>query len=674
MSQQAGSVAADRAQGLRRTREAPDLAATLGAAGQGIATYGVPFLLVVYLAFQGGGYDPVVRGEVGVAVWWIVGLAAIVGLLPMARIGPAGWIGLGLLVAFGVWTALGISWSESSERSVAEVARVATYAGILALALAIQGWGAARRMAIGVVAAIALVGAFALLSRLHPDWFPGIETGAVGSATRSRLSYPLDYWNGLATLMAMGIPLAVWAAASVRRVAGQAIAAAAVPVMALTALYTISRGGVIELGIGVVVLLALHPRRLAILPTTLLTGAGSAILVGAATQRDALQDNLLNAASASQGDEMLAITLFVCAGVALLQVAIGLARRHGLGPSFEISRPTASVGFAVTAVAVLLIAVAAGLPGWLSDTWDEFKQTSSGGNSIERFGTASGNGRYQLWESAADAEDTDPVTGIGPGTFEYWWAENKTIGGFVRDAHSLYMETFGELGIIGLILIGGFVLFVLGCGVVRAIRAGPERRALLAALTASCAVFAAAAAVDWAWELAVLPVSFLLLAGAIIGPDVAGRMPRGYRRSASSHRTWSRVALALLGLAGIAAIAVPLASAAYVDESRAAFQANRVGEALDKAQSAASVQPYAATPRLQEALILESGGDLAGAAAAARDATRDESTNWRTWLVLSRIEAERGRVAASIDAYREARSLNPRSILFARPAPPTPTP
>ena len=86
--------------------------------------------------------------------------------------------------------------------------------------------------------------------------------------------------------------------------------------------------------------------------------------------------------------------------------------------------------------------------------------------------------------------------------------------------------------------------------------------------------------------------------------------------------------------------------------------------ALDKAQTAKDIQPYAATPSLQEAMILEISGDLEGAAAAATQATEDEPTNWRTWLLLSRVEARLGKVRQSVDAYREARSLNPRSPLF----------
>jgi cytochrome c-type biogenesis protein CcmH/NrfG len=69
---------------------------------------------------------------------------------------------------------------------------------------------------------------------------------------------------------------------------------------------------------------------------------------------------------------------------------------------------------------------------------------------------------------------------------------------------------------------------------------------------------------------------------------------------------------------------------------------------------------------LQEALVLESPGELAAAAAAARAATERESTNWRTWLVLSRIEAELGDASAAVRDYHQARLLNPFSELFQR--------
>ena len=77
------------------------------------------------------------------------------------------------------------------------------------------------------------------------------------------------------------------------------------------------------------------------------------------------------------------------------------------------------------------------------------------------------------------------------------------------------------------------------------------------------------------------------------------------------------------------------------------------------------MQPYAATPRLQRALVLEQAGALARAAAAARAATVQEPTNWRTWFTLARIDARRGEAAAAVQSLRHARRLNPRSPLMA---------
>jgi hypothetical protein len=645
--------------GVLRARESVpvDLAATWSRVGPALSGWLLPFVLVVYLALKGGGYDEVIRGEVGIAIWWIVLLGALVGVLPVARISRAGWVGLGLFAAFWAWMALGITWSGNSERSVAEVARLAMYVGVFALALSVQGRDGLRRTVNALAAAISVVGALALLSRLHPSSFPHNDLPAFIPDARSRLNYPLNYWNGLAAFMAMGIPLVLATANRARHLPFQALAAAAVPVMALTAYYTLSRGGAIEVAAGLVVLLALHPRRLTLLPSMVLAGAGSAIVIAAAAQRDALESGLQNSAGQSQGNEMLAVVLVVCAGVALLQVAIGLAIRNR--SRLRVSRRVALPALVVTAVAAIAIALAAGLPGYASDQWQEFKAPGSPGNaSPDRFASSSGNGRYQLWETAVDANKTDPLKGIGPGTYEYFWAQHGTLPGFVVNAHSLYLESLGELGIIGLILIVSFLIWVLATGAIRSFSASRDRT-MYAGATAAVAAFAVAAGVDWVWQIAVIPVVLLLLAGAIL---------RSRRRSSGAadreHPLVPRVVLGVVALIALVAIAIPLASTEAVRASQDQFRSQNLGGALDDAQTAANIQPYSATASLQQALVLEAQGDFDGALTAAEAATSDGSVDWRNWLVLSRIQAERGNVSASVAAYKHAKSLNPRSPLF----------
>src|SRR3954464_1318348 len=74
------------------------------------------FALVAYLAFSNGGYDPIVRSEVGIALWWLVLIGVVVGILPV-RLPVIGWVAVGLLAAFALWTVLSTGWSESAERS-----------------------------------------------------------------------------------------------------------------------------------------------------------------------------------------------------------------------------------------------------------------------------------------------------------------------------------------------------------------------------------------------------------------------------------------------------------------------------------------------------------------------------------------------------------------------------
>ena len=61
---------------------------------------------------------------------------------------------------------------------------------------------------------------------------------------RERLSYPLNYWNALAALIAVGLPLMLQVATGARSIAVRALAAAAMPAMVLAAFFTLSRGGI----------------------------------------------------------------------------------------------------------------------------------------------------------------------------------------------------------------------------------------------------------------------------------------------------------------------------------------------------------------------------------------------------------------------------------------------
>lgn len=627
-----------------------------------VVAWALGFGLVVYVAFKGGGFDPLVHDQVGIAVWWLVLLGVAVGALPRARPGTAGWVGLGLLAAFVAWTALSLGWTESVDRTFTELARVATYLGVFALALLARGKEWTRHLVAALAASIAVVAVAALLSRLHPAWFPAAdETASFLTASRERLTYPLNYWNALGAFIAVGFPLVLQMAAAARTLAVRAVAAAALPAMALACFLTLSRSGIAAAVVAVAVYLALTPDRVPRILTTLVAVAGSAILIVATTGRDALQDGLGNPVAHQQGDEVLLIGLVVCAAAALLQIAISWVLEEQRRPKWtSVPSRTAAYATGAVLVAALIVAVGVDAPGRASDAWAEFKGEGGPGSGADRLSSFAGENRYRFWSSAVDQMESEPLTGTGSGTFEFWWARNGETTDIVRDTHSLYMQTLGELGIVGFGLLIAFLGTVLALGG-RAVVAGGRDRPYLAAALAAAVAFCLTAAFDWIWQNPVLPIVLLLLATVLL----TARSPAG-DEAKPAVRVPVRIGFAAVALAAIVAIAIPLASTTLLRQSEAEARAGDLEAALEDARSAQNAMPAAAGPRLQQALVLEELGDVEAAAAAARGATERESTNWRNWLVLSRLEAKRGHAAAAVRDFRRAESLNPHFSLFSR--------
>jgi len=647
----AGSAAPARARALAWLQPAP------------IAVWALACLPVLYLSLRGGGYDPIVRGEVGIAVWWIVLVGAAIGVLPLIRLRPAAWIALGGLAGLALWSALALGWSESDERTYAEVTRLAAYAGVFVLALSLQGRGAAKHAVSGVASAIAAIAFLAVLSRLHPAWFPASETAQFFPGSERRLDYPFNSSNTLGPFAAMGMPLMVVLATSARTLIGQALAAAAIPVLALALFLTASRGGVLAAFVGIAAVLALAPQRLPRIATAALGGGGALLAVSAVEQRDALQDGLRTATARSQGDEVLWLLAIVCAGVALVQLALGLATRHRWRPEWVPVSREAARGAAVLAAGAAALALGAfAASGELSQRWDEFKDPLGAGqagaeNVSNRLGSFSGGGRYQYFAAAMDAGRDDPLRGTGPGTFEFTWLASDHYFEYARNAHSVYFETFAETGLIGLIMLLAFLVAVLAAGVRRSFL-GPGR-AWAAAATAGCAAFLAGAAFEWTWQVPAVVFAFLVLAAAAVARGAAPRARRAVR---------ARAVLAGLAVLAIPVLAIHLAGLSALRTSQQEARAGDLAGALEQARLAADLQPYAAGPRLQEALVLEQAGDLRAAGRAIAAATADEPRNWRLWLIRSRIHARLGEAGAAVAAQRRAQDLHPHGALTARPS------
>jgi multisubunit Na+/H+ antiporter MnhC subunit len=635
----------------------------------GIATWLLAAVLVVYLALENGGYDPIPRDQVGIAVWWVLLLGVASQALPLPGRTGTSLAVIGLLAGFALWTGLSLEWTQSQERTATELARVVTYLGvfILGICLATRRRAGARQVLGGVTFGLGLIAALAILSRFHMSWFPPDELGKVlpGIEIERRLAYPLNYSSAMGALAGMTLPLLLAATASARTVAVQALAAAAIPLAGLTLYLATSGTGAMVALVAVGAFLVLSPDRLPKL-LTLAAGTGGGVLLALAVHgREALARGLPTPAAEQQGTEAIWIALAICAGVALFQVALTLALRRLDRPGLlRISRNEALVATAAVLVVALPLSIAAGAPHEAAHRWDVFKSrggdTSAGPSSPSSILDFHGAGRYQFWESAVEASETAPWKGIGPGTFEFWWAGHASYNGYVRTAHSLYLENLAELGIPGLLLIGGFVFSVLGIGAVRAMRAPPDERLLLAATTAGAAGFAMAAALDWVWQLAALSFAFMLLAAVAVSGYSLPDPTRRRRRSRRKNRNRAlRAGVVALAIAALLMIWFPLRAATALRQSEVDASHGNLDAALQQARDAADAQSYAASPLLQQAVILEQQRKLAPAARAAAAATDKEAANWRTWFILARIQTERGRIDPALRAYDRAHRLYP---------------
>lgn len=628
-----------------------------------VATWGFCFGLVVLLGLEGGGYDALVHDQVGIALWWILGLGLLVGALPRATPSRTALAALCLFAAFVAWIALSMIWTESAERSLADLARAAVYLGAFALILSLRSPREPGRLVAALAAAIVFITLLALLSRLHPAWFPSADqTARFLADSRERLSFPLNYWNGLAALIAIGAPLVLNMAATARTLAVRAVSAAVLPAMGLALFFTLSRGGIAAALGALLVYLIFAGDRVPKLLAALFTGAGAVLLIALGAQRDAIRHGLATDLAHDQGNELILFCLLVGLVVGVVHATVSYYLSAGRRPAWTVPGRNQSVATLLGLAAVILVVAAAvDAPGRIGDAVDEFRGGGGAGSGTGRLNSFAGESRYDLWVSAVDQNATAPLIGTGSGTFVYWWTRDAAGEEAVQDAHSFYLQTLGEVGIVGLLLVLAFLGVVLGFGAKRAVRLPEPGGSVMAAALAGCVAFCLGAAVDWSWQMPVLVVAMLILAAALVG----GGEPFE-RGGALLRRLPVRIGAALLALVVILVTAVPLASTSLIRDSEAAVREGDLEAALADARSAENVEPGAATPRLQQALVLELQGNLPAASEAAREATDRESTNWRTWLVLSRIEAERGNADAALAAYRKAKSLNPLSPLFDR--------
>lgn len=602
------------------------------------------------------------RHVAGLAVWLLlVGMLAL-GAAGRATLGRPFYWATGLLGGLALFSAFSSLWSGSIELSVTEADRVLVYLGFfLASFLIAQTDQRRQRFAEGIGISLIAIAIVALATRLLPEI---VELGP-GLGSNPRLGYPLGYWNADGLAFGIGTAMALWMSRRSLNLSLRWFAVAALPTVLLALYFTYSRGGLLALLVACGCLIALSHDRLWLLATLAIGAIGAMPAILAVQARRALADNSTEAAI-GQGRTVL---LVLVAGTALALGLFALLRRlerrddEVTGRALALSRDPKVLKRVALVLALLAIGGVVAVGG---RAWDQFSSPDVAlpTQPEDRITDFSGTGRHEFWRVSFDAFGEDPLIGQGAGTYRFAWNQMREIPVPVLDAHSLYFEAFAELGLVGGLLVLGLVGTLLWTGFAAWRDASGPRRELHAVLLAACLAFAIGAGLDWFWEIAAMGAVFFAAAAALVAARCGQLAHRRAESNGQGNKGEQRrfgLAVAGLALAWVAALALvgPLLVDREIDSSNAAAARGDVLAAVDHADTARSIEPWAATPYLQLGLLAESQGDYATAADRLGEAIEREEGNWLLYYLRARIEQRGGDEAAARADLAEARRLNP---------------
>jgi hypothetical protein len=624
-----------------------------GAAAPGPAFLVGSAVLVAFALFAGDGssYGSLVWiGALALLVAGVLLGLSLWGVLPWPRLDRAGLACVVLLAALIVWIGLSVLWSVTPDRSWEYANRGLVYFAFLAIGLIV---GAADRRAVqaaalGLATLLAAVMVWALAGKVIPSLFPD-------GARIARLRQPIGYWNGLALLAAMALPLGLWLA--VRREHHRILRGAAVVLLflsAVTLLLTYSRGGVVVALVTVAAYVALTPLRVEAIAALAISMPPAIALAFWAFSEPGLVENLQPYHDRARAGAYFGVLLVLGAALVGAAAYFVIGREERWRPRFRwsLSGPRLAGG-AAAALVVVVLAASGGHPvDWVRDGFREFTNPASGaGSGPGRLGNVSSNSRWTWWKEAWTMFEDEPVGGTGAASFAIARRPIRTNTTVATEPHNLALQFLGETGIVGFLLFAGAVVAA-GLGVIGTIRRLDEPDAAAAtALGVALLAYLLHALIDYDWDFVALTAPTLLVLGILLA---AGRATRLRFRAP----VWAAGAV-LFAAAAVFSLTVPWLAARDVADAYAALDRDEVGLALDEAKSARSLNPLAIEPLLATAAAEEARGDDRAALERYVQAVDLQPKNWRTWYELGRFELSSGRRARGIRHLREARELDP---------------
>ena len=429
------------------------------------------------------------------ALPWLGATAIALAMILFAtQSSPGGLRALAPVAALAVWCAVSIAWSIQPDRSWDYANRAFVYVAFALVGAFVAG--RPRELLVGMSTLLGAVCVWSLAGKVLPWLYE--DYGRV-----ARLRGPVGYWNSLALLGDIALPLGLCLATRARA-SGTLLVYGWLVAIGLT----YSRGGVAVAVVVIALWMLFSHAWLETLSTLVAAGLPAAgALIVAFSLSGVTSDGQSHTTRLRDGLLFGAVLLLDAA------IAVALAR-------FRVPRVPA---VRRAALALLAVVVAAGIVvGALHarSWWNGFTSpvTTELPNSPGRLAQAGSNHRWVWWTEAWDGWKTRPLEGTGAGSFDFINLRfRKTYLDQAIEPHNLPVQFLSETGIVGVLLFAASVAWLVTVG---RRRPGPQL-----ALALALPAYFLHSLVDIDWDFAAVTAPVFLIAGALATAPSERRRP-----------------------------------------------------------------------------------------------------------------------------------------------------
>jgi O-Antigen ligase len=468
--------------------------------------------------------------------------------------------------------------------------------------------------------------------------------------------------------------------AGTRPATGRVLRSLTVPALAVlitTLVLSYSRGAMLAGVIGLGCWMVLVPLRLRATLLLALGAIGAALASGWALGHHAItHDGASLAARTAAGHDfgVVLVVVLILSGVAGLLATREMDRsrlpedlRRRIGTALLIL--VALVPFAAIAGAA---ASSRGLTGEVSHVWSTLTSTKPNvGNGPGRLADLS-NSRPLYWSDGLKVGEHAPLAGVGAGGFDTARTHYSTSTLPVAHAHSYVIETFADLGAIGLAV--SLALFLAWGAAVKQTLGGTRgedrqaaERAGLVTMLAVVVTFGVSSLIDWTWFIPGVTVPALVCAGWLAGRGPCSQATAPAAGPAVKRGIAPARAAAVLGIVAALLIAgwfvwQPLHSSDQVSSSINALGRRDAPAALAAAQGAVASDPVSVQALWQLAAVYSAMNDRVASRQEWVKATQVQPSNPVTWQQLGSFDLQSHRPRLALAELDVARRLDRTSL------------